>query len=66
MGVPSKAPLRSIPQQAERLGVSEKCLRGWVYRRTIPYVKVGRSVRISDDTIDEIIRRGTVPPLEQR
>ena len=58
--------LRSLPQAAERLGVSVKCLRGWIYRRTIPYVKVGRSVRISDETIQRIIDRGTMPALEGR
>jgi excisionase family DNA binding protein len=51
---------------AERLGVTVKCLRGWIYRRAIPYVKVGRAVRISDETIESIISRGTVPALEQR
>lgn len=58
--------LRSLPEAAEVLGVSVKCLRGWVWRRTIPYVKVGRAVRIADRTIEEIIERGTVPALEQR
>jgi excisionase family DNA binding protein len=57
------AKLRTLPEAAERLGVSVKCLRGWVWRRTIPYVKVGRSVRISDETINEIIECGTRPAL---
>jgi excisionase family DNA binding protein len=61
MASTNAARLRSLPQAAETLGVSVKCLRGWVYRRTIPYVKVGRAVRISDETIQEIIDRGTVP-----
>jgi excisionase family DNA binding protein len=66
MAAPSTAKLRSLPQAAERLGVSVKCLRGWVWRRSIPYVKVGRAVRISDETIQAIIDRGTVPALEVR
>jgi excisionase family DNA binding protein len=57
--------LRSLPQAAERLGVSVKCLRGWVYRRKIGYVKVGRAVRLSDETIQKIIDRGTMPAIEQ-
>ena len=60
------ARLRSLPTAAERLGVSIKTLRGWIYRRTIPYVKVGRAVRIADETIDQIIERGTVPALERQ
>ena len=66
MAATNTARLRSLPQAAEALGVSVKCLRAWIYRRTIPYVKVGRAVRISDETIQKIIDRGTVPALEQR
>jgi excisionase family DNA binding protein len=61
----SQAPLRSIRQTAARLGISEKGVRGWIYRRAIPYVKVGRAVRISDETIDDIIERGTMPALDR-
>jgi excisionase family DNA binding protein len=61
----SSTKLRSLPEAAERLGLSVKCLRGWVWRRAIPYVKVGRAVRISDETINEIIDRGTVPALDR-
>ena len=57
--------LNSLPHAAARLGVSVKCLRSWIYRRAIPYVKVGRAVRISDETIEAIIERGTVPALER-
>lgn len=60
------ARLRSLPQAALRLGVSVRTVRGWIYRRTIPYVKVGRSVRIADETIDRIIERGTVPALDRQ
>ena len=58
--------LRSLPEAAERLGLSVKCLRGWVWRRSIPYVKVGRAVRISDETIEKLIQAGTVPALDGR
>lgn len=60
-----KSKLNTLPEAAEQLGVSIKCLRSWIYRRTIPYVKVGRAVRISDETIEKIIDRGTVPALER-
>jgi excisionase family DNA binding protein len=58
--------LRNLQETAERLGVSVNCLRGWIYFRKIPYVKVGRAVRISDETIQRIIEQGTVPALEER
>jgi excisionase family DNA binding protein len=58
--------LNTLPQAAEKLGVTVNCLRGWIYRRAVAYVKVGRAVRISDDTLQRIIDRGTVPALEGR
>lgn len=60
-----RSKLNTLPQAAEQLGVSVKCLRSWIYRRTIDYCKVGRAVRISDATIEKIINRGTVPALER-
>ena len=57
--------LRSLPEAADRLGLSVKTLRMWVWRRSIDYVKIGRCIRISDDTINKIIERGTVPALER-
>lgn len=60
------ARLRSLPEAAERLGVSVACLRGWIYRRTIPYYKISRAVRISDETIQAIIDRGTMPAIGEK
>jgi excisionase family DNA binding protein len=57
--------LWSVTEAAERLGMSEKGLRGWVYRRSISYVKIGRAVKISGETIQTIIDRGTMPALEE-
>jgi excisionase family DNA binding protein len=65
MAATSTARLRTLPEAAARLGLSVKCLRGWVWRRTISYVKVGRAVRISDETIQKIIDRGTMPALDR-
>jgi excisionase family DNA binding protein len=58
--------LKSLPQVADELGVTVSCLRSWIYRRAVPYVKVGRAVRISDETVQQIILRGTVPASEER
>jgi excisionase family DNA binding protein len=57
--------MRSLPEAAEQLGLSVKCLRGWIYRREIPYFKLGRAVRISNETIERIITAGAVPAREQ-
>jgi excisionase family DNA binding protein len=66
MATANTVKLRSLPEAAERLGLSVKCLRGWVWQRKIAFVKVGRAVRISDSTIEQIIVRGTVPTLDGR
>lgn len=65
MATVNTARLKSLPEAAERLGVSVKCLRGWVWQRKIPFVKVGRCVRIADATIDRIIEVGTVPAVQE-
>lgn len=51
----------SLPEAAARLGITVNCLRSWIYKRSIPYTKVGRAVRISDETIQRIIERGSRP-----
>jgi len=58
--------LMALPQAAQELGVTVACLRSWIYRRAVPYVKIGRSVRISAETVQKIIDRGTIPALEER
>lgn len=66
MTATSTAKLRSLPEAAQRLGLSTKTLRAWVWTRRIDYCKIGRAVRISDETIQRIIDRGSVPALEER
>lgn len=66
MSTSQRSKLNTLPQAAEQLGVSVKCLRSWIYRRAIDYTKIGRAVRISDETIQRIIDRGTIPALESR
>jgi excisionase family DNA binding protein len=59
--------LLTLPEAADRLGIKVTTLRAWIYRRSIEYVKVnGGAVRISSETIANIIDRGTVPALEQQ
>ena len=58
--------LLSVPQAAEELGISINTIRAWIYRRMIALVKIGRSVRVSEETVQRIIDRGTMPALEDR
>lgn len=58
--------LKSLPQAADELGVTVSTLRAWIYRRKIPYCKIGRCVRVSDETIQRIIENGTIPALQEQ
>jgi excisionase family DNA binding protein len=49
------------PQEAaERLGTSLRFVRRLVFQRRIPYVKVGRHVRIATSDLDAFIAAGRV------
>lgn len=51
--------LIDIPQLAEHLGTTERHIRELVYRRDIPYVKVGRLVRFDVDAVAKWITDNT-------
>jgi excisionase family DNA binding protein len=53
--------LLTVAEAAERLGLKPATIRFWIWQRRIHFVRVGRSVRIADDTVRDIIARGTVP-----
>ncbi len=47
--------LFTISEVAERLGTSERHVREFVYRRDIPYIKVGHLVRFDSEDIKDWI-----------
>jgi excisionase family DNA binding protein len=54
------------PQEAaERLGTSLRFVRRLVFQRRIPYVKVGRHVRIATRDLDAFIAAGRVEAERQ-
>jgi excisionase family DNA binding protein len=57
--------LLNVTEVAARLGLTTATIRSWVYTRKIEYVKLGRSVRVSEDTIEKIIEAGTIPALDR-
>jgi excisionase family DNA binding protein len=54
--------LLTVDEAAQRLGISKHSLRGWVSRRQIPYVKIGRRTLFNPTDLDNLIKASTVEP----
>ena len=51
----------TVAQTAERLGLRPATIRAWIFRREhLDFVKVGRSVRISEKAVELFIRTNTI------
>jgi excisionase family DNA binding protein len=57
------ANMLTVEEAAERLGIKASTIRSWVWKRQIEFVKISRSVRISDKVVERLIRSGTRPAL---
>ncbi|MGI9101827.1 MAG: excisionase family DNA-binding protein [Terriglobales bacterium] len=55
--------LLTVPETSAALGIKNPTVRKWIALRRIEFVRVGRSVRIPLETVERLIREGTVPPL---
>jgi excisionase family DNA binding protein len=53
--------LIDLVEAGKILGMAPKTLRTWIHLRKISYVQIGREYRIKQQTIEEMIERGTVP-----
>lgn len=53
--------LLRLEEAAERLGLKLSTVRFWVWQRKIEIVRVGRAVRVKEDTVERLIEDGTVP-----
>lgn len=67
-GHPESAPyggprdeLLTIAQASEYLGTGERFVRRLVAERRIPYVKLGKYVRLQQSALDAFIEAGRVP-----
>lgn len=59
--------LVTLEEAAKQLGVSIAAIRDWRFRRKhLAFVKVGRAVRVLQNSIDQLIERQTVRPLGDR
>jgi excisionase family DNA binding protein len=57
--------LLTIRAASEQLGLRESTLRKWVLQKRIAYHKLGRSVRISSDEVEALIRKSYRPQLTE-
>ena len=51
----------TVGEAAEQLGLSPKTIWAWIYTRRVCIVRLGRSVRIPQSSIEELIEAGTIP-----
>ena len=42
---------------AERLSITERCLRDWRTRKVVPYYKIGKTVRFDADAVFDALER---------
>ncbi len=61
MGRASQDELLTIGQAGEYLGTGERFIRRLVAQRRIPYVKLGKYVRLQRSSLDAFIEAGRVP-----
>jgi excisionase family DNA binding protein len=67
MNVKQDDRLLRVEEAAERLGLKQTTMRDWLWKRRIPFVRVGpRAIRIKESVIQSIIEMGTVPARGER
>jgi excisionase family DNA binding protein len=55
----------SIPQVANTLGVSQVTIRRLIWKGELVAVKVGKSIRVSDEQLDKLINKGGTDVQEE-
>jgi excisionase family DNA binding protein len=54
---------RTIREAGEELGLSKHTIYGWIAKRRIGCVRLGRAVRIPKQEIERILAQGAAPAL---
>ena len=62
----TSAQLLTVAQTAARLGLKEATIRRRILERRIPYVKLGRAVRIPIEAIDALIVASYRPAIDDQ
>lgn len=57
--------LLTVPQAAQRMTISVKTAWRMVYARDLEVVRIGRCVRVTAESVDDIIDDGTTPPTRK-
>jgi excisionase family DNA binding protein len=58
--------LLTVPEAAALLRLKPSTIRAWVCQKRIPYVKLGRLVRIKRTDAEAIIQANIIPSLAVR
>ena len=58
--------LLSVPQVAERLGVTRACIRRWILVRKVTTVKLGRLIRVPASEVERLVSSGLRPARPAR
>jgi len=61
---PISKQLLTVAQVADRLGLKQATIRRRILERRLPYVKLGRAVRIPVEAVDALIASSYRPALE--
>ncbi len=61
----SKKTLLTVRQAAHRMTVSVKTTWRMVYSQELEVVRIGRCVRITEESVEDIIDGGTIPPTRK-
>jgi len=56
--------LLTLRECSELTGHRESTWRSWVLHRKVPFYKVGRSVRVSENDLEKLIEESRVPAKE--
>ena len=56
--------LLTLRECSELTGHRESTWRAWILHRRVPYFKMGRSVRVSEQDVEKLIERARIPARE--